>query len=240
MGNTGLFRLIQEPMIVVAIVITALLLVLPIHEKMALEFNVVDAEHDQHNPNVQATDAGRLYSLFMHHTCGYLLLLIGILMGIARARASHSRQLRYAIGTTWLLFALVIFVGADPDGWPIRMGLQESWTMPSRAEWLQHKILSCIPFLLSLSTFRPELAKQSKLLLLLAVAGAIGLMSHQHLNHPVLDLVNLQHRFFAATCLLMAVSSYQEARGAWEGNGKKLIIPALVILLALQLTWYTE
>jgi hypothetical protein len=49
-----------------------------------------------------------------------------------------------------------------------------------------------------------------------------------------MDIVNIQHRLFASTCVVMAVSLLQEARGRWLINNKRLTFPVLVILLALQ------
>jgi hypothetical protein len=68
----------------------------------------------------------------------------------------------------------------------------------------------------------------------------VGLFGHQHLDHPGMDIVNLQHRVFASTCVVMAVSLLQEARGRWLINNKRLTFSVLVILLALQLAGYTE
>jgi hypothetical protein len=49
-----------------------------------------------------------------------------------------------------------------------------------------------------------------------------------------MDIVNIQHRLYASTCVVMAVSLLQEARGRWLINNKRLTFPVLVILLALQ------
>ena len=119
-----------------------------------------------------------------------------------------------------------------------------AWNMPTHVEWLQHKLLSLIPLILALYAFhRPAIGHGDWGIYTtggLAVVGAFGLLSHQHLDHPGLNVVNIQHRFFAATCLLIAFSLLQEARGRWVGNSKKLIFPTLLILLSLQLVWYTE
>jgi hypothetical protein len=208
-----------------------------------------EASTDSHQHSQAVADqdhlGGRPYSLFMHHTAGYFMFAIGVLM--VMDRVTHSRQpiLQYAIGTTWLLFGLFIFVRADPDGWPMGSGFWESWTMSTSGEWVQHKLLSLIPLLLALYTIcdRRTMGQDnggSYVAVALAIIGAVGLLSHQHLDHPGLDIVNVQHRFFAGTCLLIAVSLLQEARGRWVKNNKRLIFPTLIILLSLQLVWYTE
>lgn len=188
---------------------------------------------------------GRPYSLFMHHATGYMLLAIGILLAIDRSTYSSYRLLPYAIGSMWTLFSLFIFIRADPDGWPMGSGFWDSWTMPTHVEWLQHKLLSLIPLILAGYAFccRSTEGNGNGGLYVpigLAVIGAAGLLIHRHLDHPGMDIVNIQHRLFAGTCLVMAVSLFQEARGRWLVNNKRLMFPALVILLALQLTWFTE
>ena len=206
------------------------------------------ADSHQHRSHAEITSrqtlGGRPYSLFMHHTAGYFVFAIGVLMAMDRATHSRQRPLQYAIGIAWTLFGLFIFVRADPDGWPMGSGFWESWTMPTHPEWLQHKLLSFIPLLLALYAFLRHAMEQDYgtpyVAVGLAVIGAVGLLSHQHLDHPGLDIVNIQHRFFAGTCLLIAFSLLQEARGRWIGNNKKLIFPTLLILLSLQLVWYTE
>lgn len=109
--------------------------------------------------------------------------------------------------------------------------------MPTSVEWLQHKVLSLIPLGLALYAFRGRhtMGQDQG-----GAYVAVGLLGHQHLDHPGLDLVNMQHRVFAGTSLLIAVSLLQEARGRWVGNHKGFICPTLLILLSLQLIWYTE
>ncbi len=202
-------------------------------------------QHVHTEVSSQNSVGGRPYSLFMHHTAGQFVFAIGILMALDRATQSRRPLLRYAIGAMWMLFGLFIFVRANPDGWPIGAGFWDSWTRPTAVEWIQHKVLSLIPLGLALYAFRGRhVMEQDKgaayVAVGLAILGAVGLLGHQHLDHPGLDLVNMQHRVFAGTSLLIAVSLLQEARGRWVGNNKGFIVPTLLILLSLQLVWYTE
>lgn len=208
---------------------------------------VIDSPQHHAHTGVSNQDSvgGRPYSLFMHHTAGQFVFAIGILMAMDRATQCRRPLLSYAIGTTWMLFGLFIFIRANPDGWPMGSGFSDSWTMPTSVEWLQHKLLSLIPLGLAPYAFRGRhVMGQNKVgayvAVGLAIIGAIGLLGHQHLDHPGVDVVNIQHRFFAGTCLLIAFSLLQEARGQWVGNIKEFIFPSLLILLSLQLVWYTE
>ncbi|MGE0644434.1 MAG: hypothetical protein AB7P24_12255 [Nitrospira sp.] len=238
-----------------AILVFSLVWFLPVPEGTAAGVNgshegnvsaTPDSHHHRSHRDVSSQDgvSSRSYSLFMHRTTGYLVLIIGILFAVDRSTHSQSNRLRYAIGAMWTLFGLFIFVRADPDDWPLGSEFWVSWTMPTHLEWLQHKLLSLIPLMLALYTFRGPAMKHgtwgSPITVGLAVVGAIGLLSHQHGAHPGQNTVDLQHGFFAGTCLLVAFSLLQEARGRWIGNRKQFIFPALLIVLALQLAWYTE
>lgn len=221
-------------------------LVEPSGHSHAQEVSTDAPRHHVHTEvSSQNSVGGQLYSLFMHHAAGYFVFAIGILLALDRATQSRRPLLRYVIGTTWMLFGLFIFVRANPDGWPMGAGFWDSWSMPTAVEWLQHKVLSLIPMGLALYAFRGRHTMGQDqggayVTVGLAIVGAVGLLSHQHLDHPGLDLVNMQHRVFAGTSLLIAVSLLQEARGRWVGNHKGFIVPTLLILLSLQLVWYTE
>ncbi len=78
--------------------------------------------HVQGEVSSQNSVGARPYSLFMHHVAGYFVFAIGILIAMDRATDSRRRLLPYAIGTTWMLFGLFIFVRANPDGWPMGRG----------------------------------------------------------------------------------------------------------------------
>jgi len=73
-----------------------------------------------------------------------------------------------------------------------------------------------------------------------AALGAIGLLSHQHWNHPGMDIVNVQHRLFALTAFMVASSLVQETWKGWGWKGKHLLFPVCVLLLGLRLAVYTE
>lgn len=252
-----LVRMIVGPpeRLIAAILVLSSILILPMQAGTAAGTNgshednvrvATDFHHNRSHADVtnQNRGASRSYSLFMHHATGYFVLIIGLLFALDRSTHFQYRLLRYAIGVMWALFGLFIFVHADPDGWPMGSGFWVSWTMPTSVEWVQHKLMSLIPLMLALYTFRGPAMKHgtwgSSITVGLAVAGAIGLLSHQHADHPGQNIVDLQHRFFAGTCLLVAFSLLQEARGRWMGNRKQFIFPALLIVLALQLAWYTE
>jgi hypothetical protein len=208
-----------------------LLVVLFLHPFCAVAAELTDAPTHNHEApktirdgashgHAEAIRGDRSYSLMMHHTIGYAVLTIGFLTLMDRITSYRYALLRIGIGALWTVMGLFIFVRADPEGWPMgAAGLMESWTMPTAGEWLQHKILSFIPVFIGSYTILsrgPAITPTRSLILgCVAILGVIGLLSHQHHDHPGMDIVNLQHRWFALTALLTAVSFVLEARKGW-------------------------
>jgi hypothetical protein len=196
-----------------------------------------------HDPKAMHGDKD--YSLFMHHTSGWAVLALSALIFTDRLTDQRYRPVRIGIGSVWLLLGVFLFVWADPEGWPIGpFGFVESFTMPTSGEWLQHKVLSFIPVFFGLSVILgrglstvPDKWKYG--LALTAAFGAIGLLSHEHISHPGMDVVNLQHRLFALTALLIAVGLIQEMWSR-KWKGKAVCYPIGILLLGLQLVFYTE
>jgi len=197
-------------------------------------------------PSVSATRGGRQYSLFMHHSSGWALVALSALVLADRLTKRRHRVIAASIGSVWILFGLFIFIWADPEGWPIGpAGLLESFSMATSGEWLQHKTLSFIPMLTGLAALyhrRGERIadKWNYALAFGAVVGVIGLLIHQHQDHPGMDVVNMQHRLFALIAVLVAVSFIQEGWKGWDWKGKDVILPACLLLLGLQLACYVE
>ena len=185
------------------------------------------AAHHEHVGHESAAQTPNQYSLFMHHTSGAALLVIGTLPLGDRLTHQRYRMLALGMSFTWLLLGLFLFIKADPEGWPIGpAGLLESFQMPTAGEWLQHKILSLVPVLLGAYSLmargsRKRWRRLWKTVVAVAAAfGAVGLIIHQHADHPGMDIVNLQHRLFALTGLFIAASLVAEDWAGWGWSFK--------------------
>ena len=186
------------------------------------------------------------YSLFMHHAAGVGVILVGLLLLAHRLTGQRFAVLRTAVGATWFLLGLFLFIRSDREGWPIGpAGFLESFTMPTRWEWLQHKLMNLIPMFLGIyvgkahshipKTFWTYAAAG------LAGVGGLALMIHQHVDHPEgMDVVNLQHRFFAVTTLFIAGSLILEDRQHVTWKFKPYLLPAGLLIIGLQLAFYVE
>ena len=74
----------------------------------------------------------------------------------------------------------------------------------------------------------------------IAMLGGAALLIHQHLDHPGIDFVNIQHRFFALTSFFIAVSLALEGSARFAWKGKPYLLPAGLLLLGVQLALYVE
>jgi hypothetical protein len=206
-----------------------------------------------HYPTVQreasfvyrTQDPDIAYSLFMHHSSGIAVLALGLLILLDRLSLSPRDFTSILIGCTWLLFGVFVFIKGDPEGWPIgTAGFIESFTMPTAREWIQHKLLSLIPMLLGIFSISTRRAVPTITWTYgaagAALLGGIGLIVHQHADHPDFDIVNRQHQIFALTAFFIAGGLLVERWGAITWKSKPFFVPLGIMLLGLQLTLYVE
>lgn len=188
---------------------------------------------------------GPEYSMFMHHSSGLVLMVIALLLLADRLRLCPHAVTTVLIGSTWVLFGIFLFIKSDPDEWPISLSLMESFNRPvTRSEWIQHKLLSLIPILLGLYTLSARRGSQP-LVRTYAAAGAalvggMGLLIHQHFDHPEFDVVNFQHRLFALTAMCVAGGLIIERLSTITWKAKPFVVPIAILVLGLQLFLYVE
>ncbi|HZC80337.1 MAG TPA: hypothetical protein VE222_01240 [Nitrospiraceae bacterium] len=185
------------------------------------------------------------YSRFMHHSSGVTVLVIATLLLADRLTAHRHRLLKIGSGLTWLMFGVFLFVFSDLEAWPIGpAGFIESFSLPTAHEIIQHHLLSMIPMVLGIYTmlFRWKEPRPlwSYLAASIAMLGGVALLIHQHLDHPGIDFVNIQHRFFALTSFFIAASLVVEGSSRFAWKGKPYLLPAGLLLLGIQLALYVE
>ena len=209
-------------------------------------------EHDtmshEHGAVVHASteedQAALAYSLFMHHSSGVALVALGMLVFADRFTHRRVKAFTIAIGLLWLGFGAHLFIRSDPEGWPMSAGFLESFTMPTSGEWIQHKLLSLIPLALGIWTLwfrnaKPKASVTYAVGALLTLGGA-ALLVHQHADHPIMDVVNLQHRLMAVTSLFIASSLVVDGRGTSKLRLVPYLVPCGLVILGLQLAFYIE
>jgi putative copper resistance protein D len=185
------------------------------------------------------------YSRFMHHASGVAVLIIGLLLLLDRLSTHRYRLLRIGSGLTWVAMGVSLFVFSDLEAWPIGpAGFIESFSLPTADEWIQHHLLSMIPLMLgmytTLSRWKESRSLWRYLTAGVAMFGGVALLIHQHLDHPDMDFVNIQHRFFALTSFFIAASLAVEGSARFTWKGKPYLLPAGLLLLGVQLALYVE
>jgi hypothetical protein len=201
------------------------------------------AEHAHHPPLVPEVDE---YSLFMHHAIGAWLLVIGLLLLAHRLTGQRIAAYRIGIGAAWVLLGLFQFVMSDPEGWPLGpAGFLESFTMPSRWDWIQHKILAFLPISLGVCAAAAHRPAARPMWLYagagVALLGALALTVHHHADHPgAYEIINIEHRFLAINGLVIAAGLILDSKEHITWRAKPYVMPAALLAAGLQLIVYVE
>ena len=185
------------------------------------------------------------YSRFMHHSSGVTVLVIGALLLVDRLTAHRHRLFRVGVGLTWMVLGAFLFVFSDLEAWPIGpAGFIESFSLPTAHEWIQHHLLAMIPMVLGiytmLSRWKEPMPLWRYFAASIAMLGGAALLIHQHLDHPGIDFVNIQHRFFALTSFFIAASLVVDGSARFPWKGKPYLLPVGLLLLGIQLALYVE
>ncbi|BFU96120.1 MAG: hypothetical protein NTNFB02_28420 [Nitrospira sp.] len=180
----------------------------------------------------------------MHHSSGLALLTIGLLLIVDRLQLCSHAVTTILIGCTWLLFGAFLLIKTEPDEWPTSLSFMESFNKPTRSEWIQHKLLSLIPVLLGAYTLLAKRGGEAMTWTYVAAGatflGGIGLLIHQHFEHPDFDMVNFQHRLFALSAMCVAGGLFVERSGTITWKAKRFIVPLGILVLGIQLVLYVE
>jgi putative copper resistance protein D len=185
----------------------------------------------------------------MHHAAGVGLLMIGGLMLIDRLTQRQYPIFMKGVGATWIGLGIFLFIRSDPEAWPMGPpGFWESFSIPTTSEWVQHKLLSMIPMFMGVYTMKGGGLPSQNLVIpwhyvaaALAGLGGLGLLIHQHLDHPEgMDIVNIQHRFFALTAMFIAASLILDVKEHVRWRSKPYFLPIGLLVLGLQLFIYVE
>lgn len=201
--------------------------------------------HGKLPPSGMSPEEDLEYSRFMHHSSGVTVLVIGTLLLADRWTAHRHRLLRVGTGLTWMALGVFLFVFSDLEAWPIGpASFIESFSLPTAHEWIQHHLLAMIPMVLGiyamLSRWKESRSLWRYLAASVAMLGGSALLIHQHLDHPGIDFVNVQHRFFALTSFFIAASLLVEGSDQFTWKGKPYLLPAGLLLLGIQLALYIE
>jgi copper resistance protein D len=207
------------------------------------------ATHEE--PSAAKLLADKRESEFNHHLAGFLVIAAGLFILAKSKLATRWPLVRYAWPTCFFAAGLFVLIYSDTEIWPF--GPQSPWyAITHNAEDLQHKIFAVILLALAYIEFQrvrgPWKAPWAAWCFpLLGGAGAILLLFHVHggnMQAPhamaTMEHIQRQHRWFAAAGLGIALANgLAETNQKWQQFFAK-VWPALLIVLGVLLTWYTE
>lgn len=195
--------------------------------------------------------ADKRESEFNHHLAGFLVILAGLFILAQDRIAQYLPLSRYAWPMCFLAAGLFLLVFSDTEIWPF--GPQSPWyAITHNVEDLQHKIFALILLALGYVAFQRERGRWKAawtgwIFPIIGAAGAILLLFHVHggdMNAPhameTMEHIQEQHRWFAAAGFGIAISNgLSEIPQRWQ-RFFKVAWPAMLIVLGLLLTHYTE
>ncbi|MEW6544861.1 MAG: hypothetical protein AB1411_14785 [Nitrospirota bacterium] len=187
------------------------------------------------------------YSIFMHDTAGIFLVVISL---CAFLGGFESRWLAWLQGlwpAVWIIMGLFLFVRGDPDAWPMGgPGLWESvTTLPTAHQVIQHKVLTLVAVFIGLFEWlkgRRVLAHPvwAYVIPTLWAGAALALLLHRHLEHPQMDLANMQHLSWGIQGLLLAVLRLLEDTRVVRWPHRAGLWTIVLMALGVQIALYTE
>lgn len=206
-------------------------------------------------PEDAATLAMRLAwkheSEFNHHLAGFFVILAGIFILAQDYFTKRWAFVRFGWPMCFLAAGLFLLVFSDTEIWPF--GPQTPWyAITHNREDLQHKIFSIVLLAigyveLQRARGRLKAAWAAWFFPVVAASGAILLLFHVHggdMQAPhameAMEHIQRQHRWFAATGMAIALTNgLAGTPQKWQPIFKKAW-PALLIVLGILLTQYTE
>jgi hypothetical protein len=195
--------------------------------------------------------ADKQESEFNHRLAGSFVIVAGIFIFLEGHLAKRWSLAPYVWPMCFVAAGLFVLVFSDTEIWPF--GTQTPWyALTHNLEDLQHKIFSIVLLAIGyveLQRTRGRLKAQwaTWFFPVVGVAGAILLLFHVHsgdMQAPhameTMEHIQKQHRWFAATGLGVALANgLAGTPQKWQQLFKKAW-PALLIVLGILLTQYTE
>ena len=195
--------------------------------------------------------ADKKESEFNHRLAGLFVIVAGVFILSESSLAKRWPMVRYAWPMCFLAVGIFLLVFSDTEIWPF--GPQTPWhALTHNAEDLQHKIFAIILLAIGyieLQRARGQLSARwaTWFFPAVGVVGATLLLFHVHggdMQAPhameTMEHIQKQHRWFAATGLGVALANgLAGTPQKWQQLFKK-VWPALLIVLGVLLTQYTE
>jgi len=213
-----------------------------------------DHGHDHHALTLspdgwEGSKAGMAYSELNHHLAGLFVLLIGF---SEMAQAMRGRSLGWArmlLPAALLGAAAFLLVWSDHEAWPIgSLSFTETF-FGNDHEIVQHKTYGLLALAVGLIELYRRLDQVTHVgwlapLPLFAMVGGLMLFTHSHGAHPSAEKIALHHAVMGTLAVSAGssrlASAWREAFMGWSRSRWETIWWSLILLIGLQLLFYSE
>ena len=142
----------------------------------------------------------------------------------------------------WFLLGVFLFIRNDPHNWPWGpIGLMDTLSAP---DTLQHQIFTVVVVTIGVIEglrVGGQLNGQRWRLFFPMLGIGSGMLLGLHTQvHALTPHVYLQHAVMAVLAISIGTSKLLRERGTLEGRYGSLLWPVLLMLLGVQLSFYTE
>jgi uncharacterized membrane protein HdeD (DUF308 family) len=191
--------------------------------------------------------AGKAYSEFNHHLAGILVLVIGLTELAMVLGFTTLSWIRFLLPAALAVTGCFLLIWSDHEAWPIGpLSFSETY-FGGDWETFQHKLFGILALavgiaetLRRLDTLRHPGWRVP--LPAFAILGGVSLFLHSHGVHPAAHKIAQHHAIMGA----MAVTAGSSKLAAWRRpassrrSRRELLWSALVILIGIQLLFYSE
>jgi putative copper resistance protein D len=207
------------------------------------------SSHEHVQAKWEGSSAGIAYSERNHHIAGWLVLLMGV------AEVSHALRLSSLAWTGLLLpgamtvAGVFLLVWSDHEAWPIgSMSLTDTF-FGRDLEIIQHKVYGLLALVVGgVEAYRrlgrKRHAAWATPLPLMAIIGGLLLFGHSHGDHPSAHKVAMHHAVMGFMAITAGSSKLwsrcSPGPSQSRASRRELLWAGLVVLIGLQLLFYTE
>lgn len=213
-----------------------------------------DHGHDHHALTLspdgwEGSKAGMAYSELNHHLAGFFVLLIGFSEMAQAMRGRSVGWARMLLPAALLGAAAFLLVWSDHEAWPIgSLSFAETF-FGSDHEILQHKTYGLLALAVGLIELYRRLDRVTHVgwlapLPLFAMVGGLMLFTHSHGAHPSAEKIALHHAVMGTLAVSAGssrlASAWREVFMGWSRSRWETIWAGLILLIGLQLLFYSE
>lgn len=197
----------------------------------------------------EGSKAGVAYSELNHHLAGLFVLLIGFSEMVQAMRGRSLGWARMLLPAALLGAAAFLLVWSDHEAWPIgSLSFTETF-FGNDHEILQHKTYGLLALVVGLIELYRRLDHGTHIgwlvpLPLFAMIGGLMLFTHSHGAHPSAEKIALHHAVMGTLAVSAGssrlASAWREVFMGWSRSRWETIWAGLILLIGLQLLFYSE